>query len=84
MHNFKNIYNKYVIKKGASVARFDKNGREFADTVCLHNDLTLGNDALLELERCEGCDAISAKFAVDSGYMIVDINDIEGHFIDAE
>ena len=76
MHNFLKIYNKYVIKKGASVARFDKNGREFADTVCLHNDLTLGNDALLELEKCEGCDVISAKFAVDSGYMVVGIEDI--------
>ena len=78
------IFSKLLIKKGAIISRYDKNGREFVDTVCLHNDLTLGNDALLELERCEGCDAVSAKFAVDSGYMIVDINDIEGHFIDAE
>ena len=76
MHNFLKIYNKYVIKKGASVARFDKNGREFVDTVCLHNDLTLGNDVLLELEKWEGCDVISAKFAVDSGYMVVGIEDI--------
>ena len=80
MHNFKNIYNNYVIKKGASVARFDKNGREFADTVCLHNDLTLGNDALLELEKCEGCGAISAKFAVGNGYMVVEVEDLIGFF----
>jgi len=72
------IFSKLLIKKGAIISRYDKNGREFVDTVCLHNDLTLGNDALLELEKCEGYDVISAKFAVDSGYMVVGIENIVG------
>ena len=80
MLELSNFYKEFMIQHGAYVRRFDKNGREYADIICLQNDLYVGTDSYLVLERCEECDAISAKFAVDSGYMMVGIEALVGFY----
>ena len=80
MLKLENAYKEFMIKKGTDVLRFDKNGRKYADIICLQDDLYVSNDFYLGLEKCDCCDAISAKFAVGNGYMVVEAEDLIGFF----
>ena len=39
MLKLENSYKEFMIKKGTDVLRFDKNGRKYANIICLQDDL---------------------------------------------
>ena len=80
MLKLNDVIKKFVIKKGTKVIRHNKNGRRNGDLIALKQDLCLTKNFYIGIFKCSCCDTKLMRFAVGTGYMDIEVQDIIGTF----